>query len=127
MWILTGCSILEGAFILWAAFTNNVWIAYSMYVAFGVLYQFMITVASATVAKRLKEESFALIFGINTLFALIFQTILTIVVVSETGLGLQTREQFTVFGGYFIVLGFTYGVAAIVSMIYKMKRVKNLD
>lgn len=45
MWILTGCSILEGGFILWAAFTNNVWIAYSMYIAFGVLYQFMITVA----------------------------------------------------------------------------------
>lgn len=82
---------------------------------------------SATVAKRLNEDSFALIFGINTLFALIFQTILTMVVVSETGLGLATREQFIVFGGYFVGLGLIYGIAAVTSQIYKIKRVKNLD
>lgn len=82
---------------------------------------------SATVAKRLNEDSFALIFGINTLFALIFQSILTLVVVSESGLGLNTRDQFVVFGGYFVVLGCIYGVAGVVSQIYKMKSVKNLD
>lgn len=82
---------------------------------------------SATVAKRLNEDSFALIFGINTLFALIFQTILTMVVVSETGLGLDTRDQFIVYGGYFVGLGCIYGVAGVVSQIYKIKSVKNLD
>lgn len=45
MLILTVCSGLEGGFILIAAFTNTVWIAYLMYILFGVLYQFMITVA----------------------------------------------------------------------------------
>lgn len=82
---------------------------------------------SAAVAKRLNEDSFALIFGINTLFALIFQSILTLVVVSESGLGLYTRDQFAVYGGYFVVLGCIYGVAGVVLQIYKIKSVKNLD
>lgn len=49
------------------------------------------------------------------------------VVVSETGFGLDTRAQFIVFGGYFVVLGCIYGVTGVVSQIYKIKSVKNLD
>lgn len=45
LWILTVCSALEGFFLLWAALTNSIWISYVMYVLFGILFHFMITVA----------------------------------------------------------------------------------
>ena len=45
LWILTLCSLLEGILIIISSRTTSIWIAYSMYVLFGVLYTFMITMA----------------------------------------------------------------------------------
>lgn len=45
MWILAGCSAINGGILLWGALTEIVWISYGSYVVFGVLYHFMITVA----------------------------------------------------------------------------------
>lgn len=65
------------------------------------------------------DDSFALIFGINTLFALIFQTIITIVVISESGFALDPRGQFLVFGSYFIFLSTLYLVASLIKFVRK--------
>lgn len=116
LWILMVCSLLEGIFVIISSQTSSIWLAYSMYVLFGVLYMFMITIASATVAQKLADDTFALIFGINTLVALIFQTILTVVVI--TYLGLSTRDQFLVYGIYFVVLSGMYLVTALVKLIF---------
>lgn len=43
MWFLAICAILEGIFVLVSSFTDEVIVAYAMYVLFGVLYNFMIT------------------------------------------------------------------------------------
>jgi thiamine transporter 2/3 len=125
LWILSFCSLLEGIMIIYSSLTQNVWIAYAMYVFFGILYMFMITIASATVAKNLADDCFALIFGINSMVALVIQTILTISVVSESGLGLSPRGQFLVFGGYFVVLAFVYFLASLVRSIYFKATTKN--
>ncbi|XP_059613858.1 thiamine transporter 2-like [Phlebotomus argentipes] len=117
LWILTICSAVEGALILGAAFTQHVIVAYVLYVLFGTLYHFMITIASATVAKYLVEDSFALIFGINTMFALLFQTIMTIIVISDVGFALDPRGQFQVFGWYFVCLAAIFGVTGLVKII----------
>lgn len=122
LWILTFCSLLEGAFIIVSSQTNSIWTAYILYVLFGVVYMFMITLASATVAKNLAEDSFALIFGINTLFALVIQTILTVTFVSESGLGLSPRNQFLVFGSYFVVLAIIYLFGSIVKIFMKKNK-----
>lgn len=45
LWILTLCSLLEGVLIIISSMTTSIWTAYSMYVLFGVLYTFMITMA----------------------------------------------------------------------------------
>lgn len=121
-WILTFCSLLEGIFIIISSQTSSIWIAYSMYVLFGVLYSFMITMASATVAQKLADDSFALIFGINTLIALAFQSILTVVVI--TLLGLNTREQFFVYGAYFVVLSAIYLITSLVNLLIAHKRLR---
>lgn len=68
---------------------------------------------SATIAKLLAEDSFALIFGINTLFALFFQTLLTIFVASGSVTTLVIREQFVVYASYFLVLGVLYGCSGL--------------
>lgn len=68
---------------------------------------------SATIAKLLVEDSFALIFGINTLFALFFQTMLTVFVVSGAVTTLVIRQQFVVYGSYFVVLGVIYGCSGL--------------
>lgn len=115
--ILMFCSLLEGIFIVISSQTTSIWLAYAMYVLFGVLYTFMITVASAIVAENLADDSFALIFGINTLFALIFQTVLTVVVISW--LELNTRDQFLVYGCYFIAMSLIYLVISIIKLCRK--------
>lgn len=121
MWILMLCSLLQGIFIVVSSQTTSIWVAYAMYVTFGVFYSFMITVASATVAQNLADDSFALIFGINTLVALLFQSVLTVVVI--TWLELNTRDQFLVYGGYFIALSVIYLIATIVKLVF----CRNLD
>ncbi|XP_030565762.1 thiamine transporter 1 [Drosophila novamexicana] len=113
--LLAVLSVLEGGCILLASWTTNIYLSYLGYVLFGALFGFTITVASAELAKSLVEDSFALIFGINTLIALILQTSLTLVVVSESGgLYLTTFEQFTVYAFYYIVVGTVYFIAIIV-------------
>lgn len=118
---LTICSFLEGGAILTSAQTDSLWLSYAGYIIFGALYMFMITIASAEIAKYLDEDSFGLIFGINTMYALAFQTILTVVVISKDGFELQTRDQFIVYGYYFIALGALYFVATIVIYFIKPK------
>lgn len=61
MWILTVCSLVEGGMIIVSSLTDQIWVAYSMYILFGAVYMFMITLASSTVAKNLAEDSFALV------------------------------------------------------------------
>lgn len=82
-------------------------------------------VFSATIAKFLVEDSFALIFGINTLFALFFQVLLTVFVASGSVTTLNVREQFVVYGGYFIALGLIYWCSGIVRFVHRRTRSKD--
>lgn len=45
IWILTVLTFIEAILLLWAAFTPYLWCCYMSYVIFGIIYQFMITVA----------------------------------------------------------------------------------
>lgn len=114
LWILTICSLLEGILLLWAATTNSVWVAYGIHIVFYTVYFFVVTKASAIVAENILEDSFGLIFGINTLVALAAQSIFTVIVITESGYSLQPRGQFLAFGGYFVVLSVLYCLAGIV-------------
>ncbi|CAG2056973.1 unnamed protein product, partial [Timema podura] len=73
----------------------------------------------AEVAKEIREDSYGLIFGLNTFLALVLQTILTVVVAGGSGLALPAREQFLVYGGYFIVLGVAFFCMAVYTLCCK--------
>ncbi|KAH8358631.1 hypothetical protein KR093_001490 [Drosophila rubida] len=121
---LSVLSILEGGCVLLAAWPTNIYLSYLGYVLFGALYGFTITVASAELASSLLEDSFALIFGINTLVALALQTLLTLVVVSEgSGLNLNTFQQFSVYAFYFVIFGIVYFIAVVIEYLLKFAKV----
>ena len=61
---------------------------------------------SFEVARSIGESSYGLVFGFNTFVALLFQTALTVAVADDAvGLALPPRQQFVVYGGYWIAIG----------------------
>lgn len=75
-------------------------------------------------AKQLADDSFGLIFGINTFLALVFQTILTILVATEEGFELDIQGQFITYGGYFCGLAVIYALVAIAQLMSSALRRK---
>lgn len=66
-----------------------------------------------------------MVFGLNTLIALILQTLLTIIVVSENSIiVLDVFQQYFVYANYFFALAFIYFIA----ILYKAWPIKkNID
>ncbi|XP_031633904.1 folate-like transporter 2 [Contarinia nasturtii] len=120
IWILTILMLVEGGLLLWGSLTTSLWCCYISYVIFGMIYHFMITVASASVAKKLHEECFALIFGINTLCALILQSFLTFVVITKYNLLLRTQYQ--LYSYLFFVLALIYSVIGVAKMFVQRRK-----
>lgn len=104
--MLSVFSLLEGGILLGCSYSYNIWLLYVGYVIFGVIYHTMVTVASFEVAKHISEDSYGLIFGVNTFFALLAQSLLTFVVVNTFMLNI--RQQFFVYGSYFLILAVMY-------------------
>ncbi|NWS46872.1 S19A1 protein, partial [Probosciger aterrimus] len=68
---------------------------------------------SFQIATSLSKELCALVFGVNTFFATVLKTIITIIVADNRGLGLSVHPQFYVYFGYFTLLAVTYLLAAV--------------
>ncbi|CAD6991683.1 thiamine transporter 1 [Ceratitis capitata] len=115
--VLSIFAALEGSALLICCRTTNIYVSYAAYIFFGAFYAFSITVASAEVARHLEEESFGLVFGVNTFVALVIQTLLTITVVSNSGFSLDTRGQYTVYAFYFITVSGIFFIAVAVEYI----------
>lgn len=110
---LTVVCLLDGACIFLMAETSNIWIAYCTYIVFRASYQMVVTVASFQVAKDIQPDTYGLIFGCNTFFALIIQSILTFIVVDGTVMGLSPRPQFLVYASYSVLLGVIFLVTGL--------------
>ncbi|EDV92610.1 thiamine transporter 1 isoform X1 [Drosophila grimshawi] len=123
--VLSLLSALEGGSILICCWTHDIYWSYVGFVIFGALYGFTITVASAEVARNLQEESFGLVFGINTLLALVFQSLLTVIVVSETGFELAPVGQYTVYAFYFIAVAIIYLISVLTEHLWNRRYEKD--
>ncbi|XP_074883877.1 reduced folate transporter [Buteo buteo] len=93
--------------------TSNIWLCYAAYVLFRGSYQFLVPLAIFQIATSLSKELCALVFGVNTFFAIVLKTIITIIVADKRGLGLSVHPQFYVYFGYFTLLAVVYLVAAV--------------
>nr|CAI5857431.1 unnamed protein product [Callosobruchus analis] len=119
---LTLCSLMQGFLVLYTSRTHFIFASYACYVVYGSLYYFMITVTSSEVAKQIKDESYGLVFGVNTFTALTVQTILTAVVVMKgVGLALAPRDQYFVYGCVHICTAVLFIVIGFVSWMAKSK------
>ncbi|XP_076246763.1 thiamine transporter 2 [Calliopsis andreniformis] len=114
-------SFVEGILLVISSYSCNIWFLYAGYIVFGIIYHTMVTVASFEVAKCISEDSYGLIFGVNTFFALLLQTILTAIVVNGN-LNLDLRSQYFVYGGYFIVIAVIYTVIGIINIVHHIRR-----
>lgn len=111
--ILTICAFMQASVTLISSQTEQVLVSYACYIVFCTMYQFLITVASAEIAKGILEDSYGLIFGMTTFIALVIQTFLTICLVTgDLGWNLIPRNQFLAYGifhifiaGFFILIG----------------------
>ncbi|XP_051869839.1 thiamine transporter 1-like isoform X2 [Pristis pectinata] len=72
---------------------RNIWVCYSCYVAFRIIYMMLITIATYKIAANLSVELYALVFGVNTFVALVLQTVLTLTVVESNLLNLNIFGQ----------------------------------
>ncbi|XP_030058092.1 thiamine transporter 1 [Microcaecilia unicolor] len=101
---------------------RNIWVCYASYVLFRSVYMLLITIATFQIAANLSMERYALVFGVNTFIALLLQTLITLIVVDSSGLGLDIFTQFKIYAGYFAVIALIFLLSGICSSIRKYQR-----
>lgn len=85
---------------------------------------------SAEIAKDLPEDSYGLIFGVNTFFAYCLQAILTVVVAADSfNLKLNIFQQMNIYGAFLALVGCLYFVLMVIDGIQSMRnrRIKKSD
>ncbi|XP_053312853.1 thiamine transporter 1 [Spea bombifrons] len=95
----------------------SIWVCYASYVVFRIIYMLLITIATFQIAASLNMERYALVFGVNTFAALVLQTLMTLIVVDSSGLGLDIPMQFMVYAGYFAVISVIFFVSGLYHLI----------
>nr|XP_055053027.1 thiamine transporter 2 isoform X2 [Misgurnus anguillicaudatus]XP_055053028.1 thiamine transporter 2 isoform X2 [Misgurnus anguillicaudatus]XP_055053029.1 thiamine transporter 2 isoform X2 [Misgurnus anguillicaudatus] len=119
---LGALSALESGALFAMVFSANIWVCYCGYVIFKSLYMLLITIAMFQVAAGLNMERYALVFGANTFCALVFQTILTSVVVDSRGLGLDVVTQFIIYGAYFGIIAVLFFLRGLYTTCQRSKK-----
>ncbi|MEE6469368.1 hypothetical protein FKM82_008604 [Ascaphus truei] len=101
---------------------RNIWVCYVSYVIFRSIYMILITIATFQIAAHLSMECYALVFGVNTFVALVLQTLMTLIVVDSSGLGLDLFTQFKIYAGYFAAIAFIFFVSGVYHLVKKCRR-----
>uniref|UniRef100_A0A8C5QQB9 Solute carrier family 19 member 1 n=1 Tax=Leptobrachium leishanense TaxID=445787 RepID=A0A8C5QQB9_9ANUR len=73
--------------------TASIWVCYVAYILFRGSYQFLVPIAIFQIASSLSKELCALVFGVNTFFATILKSIITIIIADKRGLALSVHPQ----------------------------------
>uniref|UniRef100_A0A8C4U1G0 Solute carrier family 19 member 2 n=1 Tax=Falco tinnunculus TaxID=100819 RepID=A0A8C4U1G0_FALTI len=101
---------------------RNIWVCYASYVVFRIIYMLLITIATFQIATNLSVERYALVFGVNTFIALALQTLLTLIVVDASGLGLDIFTQFMIYASYFVAISLVFLGSGIYSITRAYRR-----
>ncbi|CAH1737982.1 unnamed protein product [Aphis gossypii] len=82
-----------GVMLYFLSLTKSLTKSYVYYIIFCCTYQTMATISSAGVAKFLKRNCYALIFGFNKLIGYILIIIFTIIIVEDKLFSFDIRQQ----------------------------------
>uniref|UniRef100_A0A4X1UYX4 Thiamine transporter 1 n=1 Tax=Sus scrofa TaxID=9823 RepID=A0A4X1UYX4_PIG len=115
-------SLLIAAAVYIMDTVGNIWVCYASYVVFRIIYMLLITIATFQIAASLSMERYALVFGVNTFIALALQTLLTVIVVDASGLGLEITTQFFIYAGYFALIAVVFLANGAVSIMKKYRK-----
>ncbi|XP_005003253.1 thiamine transporter 1 isoform X2 [Cavia porcellus] len=86
------------------------------------LCSFLIAAAVFQIAANLSMERYALVFGVNTFIALALQTVLTLIVVDASVLGLEITVQFLIYACYFALIAVVFLIGGAVSIAKKCRK-----
>ncbi|XP_054940211.1 thiamine transporter 1 isoform X1 [Physeter macrocephalus] len=115
-------SLLIAAAVYIMDTVGNIWVCYTSYVVFRIIYMLLITIATFQIAANLSMERYALVFGVNTFIALALQTLLTLIVVDASGLGLEITTQFFIYAGYFALIAVVFLSNGAVNILKKYRK-----
>lgn len=115
-------SLLIAAAVYIMDTVGDIWVCYASYVVFRIIYMLLITIATFQIAANLSMERYALVFGVNTFIALALQTLLTLIVVDASGLGLEITTQFLIYASYFAFIAVVFLVNGAVSIMKKYRK-----
>ncbi|XP_029790851.1 thiamine transporter 1 isoform X2 [Suricata suricatta] len=105
----------------------NIWVCYASYVVFRIIYMLLITIATFQIASNLSMERYALVFGVNTFIALGLQSLLTLIVVDSSGLGLDITTQFLIYAGYFALIAVVFLANGSISIMKKYRKQEDAE
>ncbi|XP_074856050.1 thiamine transporter 1 isoform X2 [Carettochelys insculpta] len=120
-------SLLIAAAIYVMDTVHNIWVCYASYIIFRMIYMLLITIATFQIATNLSMERYALVFGVNTFLALAMQTLLTLIVVDSSGLGLDIFTQFMIYASYFAAISLVFLVSGTYSIVKNYRRQKEMS
>ncbi|KHN81695.1 Folate-like transporter 3, partial [Toxocara canis] len=115
-------SALHSSILVLFSQTESIYVMYGCYVAYRSLYQVMMTIAQWNLARKMIEESYGLVFGLNTFIALALQTVLTAVISDKRGLGLNVRKQYMIYAGCHVVIGMIFVSSICYTILTKRRR-----
>ncbi|XP_032888934.1 thiamine transporter 1 [Amblyraja radiata] len=101
------------------ATVQHIWVCYSCYIVFRIIYMMLITIATYKIAANLSVELYALVFGVNTFIALVLQTVLTLIVVESNMLNLTIFGQFLAYTVYFAAIAMLFLIFGAYSVMKK--------
>ncbi|KAM5152883.1 reduced folate transporter [Mantella aurantiaca] len=124
--VIGSVTAFQAGLLLLMNTTTNIWVCYVAYVLFRSSYQFLVPIAIFQIASSLSKELCALVFGVNTFFATILKSIITLVIADRRGLALSVHPQFYVYFVYFTLLAVIF-LGASVWVLIRHQRQKNTE
>ncbi|CAL8269416.1 unnamed protein product [Arctogadus glacialis] len=110
-------ALISGALFL-MNLTDSIWVSYVCYALFKALYMQLITVCTFQIAKSLRLERYALVFGLNSFLGTVLQTALTGVVINTRSLRLTLSSQFLIYAAFFGVLALLFVVRGVYVVLH---------
>ncbi|XP_069330996.1 reduced folate transporter [Eulemur rufifrons] len=120
--VIAGITAAQAGLVFLLFSSYSIWPCYAAFVLFRGFYQFLVPIATFQIASSLSKELCALVFGVNTFFATILKTVITLVVSDKRGLGLVVHSQFQVYFLYFLVLSVLYLLGAVLDGLRHFQR-----
>nr|XP_033477397.1 thiamine transporter 2-like [Epinephelus lanceolatus] len=121
--VLGGLTFVIAGAILLMDLTDDIWISYACFFLFKTVYMQLSTVCTFQIAKTLKMERYALVFGVNSFVSTILQSVLAAII--NNTLQVTITLQFIVYASYFAAISLLFTVRGMYTLLDIKRPVEN--